>query len=68
MAIVEKNGLPISISVDSASHHEITRVEEVLEEIIGEELPEHLIGDAAYDLRPFRSETRKNRSRANCAS
>lgn len=49
MAIVEKHGLPISVHVHSASPHEVTLVEATLAERFTKELPQHLIGDKAYD-------------------
>jgi transposase len=49
MAITDAAGLPIGVSIASASPHEITLVEQSLESIQTEELPERLIGDKAYD-------------------
>ena len=49
MAITEGNGLPIGLSIASASPHEIKLVEETIESIYAPYLPERLIGDKAYD-------------------
>lgn len=49
MAIADRNGLPIAVHVAEASPHEVTLVEETLEELITDETPERLIGDKAYD-------------------
>lgn len=49
MAICDSAGLPVSVSVHSASPHEVTLVEDVLEACFTQELPERLIGDRAYD-------------------
>jgi transposase len=49
MAIVDRKGLPVAITVDSASPHEVTLVEATLEDRFTELSPERLIGDRAYD-------------------
>ena len=49
MAICDGAGLPVSISVHSATPHEVTLVEEVLDACFTGELPERLIGDKAFD-------------------
>lgn len=46
-------GLPLAISVGSASPHEVTLVEETLEKRFTKEKPERLIGDKAYDSDPL---------------
>ena len=53
MAVADRSGLPIAISVSRASPHEITLVEATLEARFIEELPERLIGDKAYDSDPL---------------
>jgi transposase len=53
MAVADRSGLPIAISVVSASPHEVTLVEETLETRFTEEKPERLIGDKAYDSDPL---------------
>lgn len=49
VAIAAGNSLPLAVSVQSASPHESQLVEEVLGQSFLNELPEHLIGDKAYD-------------------
>lgn len=49
MAITDAGGVILSVSVQSASPHEVTLVEKTLEERFVKELPEKLIGDKAYD-------------------
>lgn len=49
MAIVDANGLPIAIHVDSASPHEVTLVEVTLAHRFTGAEPDRLIGDKAYD-------------------
>jgi transposase len=53
MAIVDKNGLPVGISIHSASPHEATLVEETLDMIPLAKKPKNLIGDKAYDSDPL---------------
>ena len=53
MAVADSAGLPLAISAGSASPHEITLTEDVLERRFIEENPERLIGDRAYDSDPL---------------
>jgi transposase len=49
MAIVDRNGLPLSVSTHAANHHEVTLVQLSFEFYMIEAKPEKLIGDKAYD-------------------
>ena len=49
LAIVDRHGLPLSVSTHAASHHEVTRVQLSFEFYLLEAKPEHPIGDRAYD-------------------
>jgi len=49
MAVVDGNGLPLSITVHPASPAEVRLAEQVVEAIPGPRKPERLIGDKAYD-------------------
>ncbi len=49
MAITDAGGVVLSVSIQSASPHEVTLVEATLEERFIAALPEKLIGDKAYD-------------------
>lgn len=49
MAVTEGNGLPIGISIASASPHEVKLVKATIDSIYTPYLPERLIGDKAYD-------------------
>jgi len=51
--VADGAGLPLAISVGSASPHEVTLVEETLEKRFTKEKPERLIGDKAYDSDPL---------------
>ena len=53
MAITDAGGVVLSVSVQSASPHEVTLVEKTLEERFVDELPAKLIGDRAYDSDPL---------------
>lgn len=49
MAIVDKHGLPLSVSTHAANHHEVTLVQLSFDFYMIEAKPQHLIGDKAYD-------------------
>lgn len=53
MAVAEGIGLPIAISVGSASPHEVKLVEMTLESSFIEETPQRMIGDKAFDSDPL---------------
>ncbi len=49
MGIVDRAGLPLSVTAHAADHHEVTLVQLNLAVYIMEEKPEHLIEDKADD-------------------
>jgi hypothetical protein len=49
LAIVDRHGLPLSMSTHAANHHEVTLVQLSCNFYMLEAKPEHLIGDRAYD-------------------
>lgn len=49
MAIVDRHGLPLSVSTHAANHHEVTLVQLCFDFYMIEAKPENLIGDKAYD-------------------
>jgi transposase len=53
MAVADRAGLPIAISVESASPHEVRLVESTLKSRFTKECPGKLIGDRAYDSDPL---------------
>ena len=53
MAVADGAGLPVAISVGSASPHEVRLTEGVLEARFVDEQPQRLIGDRAYDSDPL---------------
>jgi transposase len=53
LAICTDHSLPLAVGIQSASPHESQLVEEILGQSFLDELPERLIGDAAYDSDPL---------------
>jgi transposase len=53
LALCTDHSLPLAVGIQSASPHESQLVEEVLGQSFLDELPERLIGDAAYDSDPL---------------
>ncbi len=49
IAVADKKGLPLAVTVRSATPHEVTLVQPTLDTRFVEELPTRLIGDKAYD-------------------
>ena len=49
MALVDANGLPISLSLHAANPHEVRLTFDLVQSCWTEELPERVIGDKAYD-------------------
>jgi transposase len=56
LAIVDRHGLPLSVSTHAANHHEVTLVQLSFDFYMLEAKPEHLIGDRAYDSDPLDAE------------
>ena len=53
MAVADANGLPLALAIHSAQPHEVTLVQQTLAARFVDELPEHLVGDKAYDSDPL---------------
>lgn len=53
MAIADSHGIPIAIHTTSASPHEVTLVEDTLEQNLLPDDPKRIIGDGAYDSDPL---------------
>jgi len=60
MAIVDRHGLPLSVSTHAANHHEVTLVQLSFEFYMIEAKPENLIGDRAYDSHPLDEKLHKD--------
>ena len=63
MAIADRNGLPISIHIESASPHEAKLVQKTIDNRFLNRNPRRLIGDKAYDSDYIDAELRKKRIR-----
>ena len=60
MAIVDRHGLPLSVSTHAANHHEVRLVQLCFDFYMIEAKPENLIGDRAYDSDPLDKERRRD--------
>src|SRR5215475_1579791 len=60
MTIVDRHGLPLSVSTHAANHHEVRLVQLCFDFYMIEAKPENLIGDRAYDSDPLDAELRKD--------
>jgi IS5 family transposase len=60
MAIVDRHGLPLSVSTHAANHHEVRLVQLCFDFYMIEAKPENLIGDRAYDSDPLDVELRRD--------
>jgi transposase len=60
MAIVDRHGLPLSVSTHAANHHEVRLVQLCFDFYMIEAKPENLIGDGAYDSDPLDNDLRKD--------
>ena len=49
MAVADRHGLPVAVSVESATPHEVKLAESTLVQMVIPEAPQNLIGDNAYD-------------------
>ena len=53
MALADGHGLPLAVSIESGSRHDVVLVEQTLDQAVVEHLPPRLIGDKAFDSRPL---------------
>ncbi len=60
MAIVNRHGLPLSVSTHAANHHEVRLVQLCFDFYMIEAKPERIIGDRAYDSDPLDNDLRKD--------
>ena len=59
MGVVDRHGLPLSVSTHAANHHEVTLVQLTFDFYLIEDKPKNLVGDKAYDSDPLDEELRK---------
>jgi transposase len=60
MAIVDRHGLPLSVSTHAANHHEVRLVQLCFDSYLIEAKPENLVGDRAYDSDPLDDSLRRD--------
>jgi transposase len=60
MAIVDRHGLPLSVSTHAANHHEVRLVQLCFDFYMIEAKPENLVGDRAYDSDPLDESLRQD--------
>ena len=49
MAVADRNGLPVSVSAESATPHEVTLAVSTLLQMVVPDAPQNLVGENAYD-------------------
>jgi len=62
--VADSHGLPVGLSIESASPHEVKLVESTLIDMVIAEAPQNLVGDNAYDSDRLDAELRQ-RNRIN---
>ena len=60
MAIVDRHGLPLSVSTHAANHHEVRLVQLCFDFYMIEAKPENLVSDRAYDSDPLDDSLRRD--------
>ena len=53
MALADRDGLPLSVSIADGSRHDVALVEQTLDDAFVDELPPVLIGDKGFDSTPL---------------
>ncbi len=61
MALADSAGLPLAVSIADGSRHDVTLVEQTLDEAITEHLPHKLIADKAFDSHDLAERLRRER-------
>jgi hypothetical protein len=59
MAVADRHGLPVAVSIESATPHEVKLAESTLLQMVVPEPPQNLIGDNAYDSDKLDAELRR---------
>jgi len=60
LAIVDRHGLPLSVSTHAANHHEVRLVQLSFDFYMIEAKPENLVGDRAYDSDKLDAQLKQN--------
>jgi transposase len=61
MAVADHAGLPVAVSIASGSRHDVSLVDDVLDEAFLEELPPKLIADKGFDSAPLAERLERER-------
>lgn len=61
MALADSAGLPLAVSIADGSRHDVTLVDQTLDETVTEHLPHQLIGDKAFDSYELAERLREQR-------
>lgn len=61
MAIADRDGLPIAVSIGDGSRHDVALVEQTLDEAYVKRLPPNLVGDKGFDSAPLAERLRAER-------
>ena len=59
MAVADRHGLPVAVSVESATPHEVKLATNTLVQMVVPDAPQNLIGDNAYDCDKLDGELRQ---------
>ena len=62
MALADSNGLPLSVSIADGSKHDVTLVDQTLDEAFVDELPQKMIGDKAFDSKKLAASLEEERN------
>ena len=66
MLLVDGNGIPLTAMITSASHHEVTLIEKLIDGRITRRKPKRLLYDLAADSDPLRSRLKARRIELIC--
>jgi transposase len=61
MALADGAGLPLAISIADGSKHDVTLVEQTLDDSLVEDLPSKLIADKGFDSRKLAAQLQKRK-------
>ncbi len=62
MAIADRNGFPLSISIADGSRHDVALTDQTLDEAIVDERPPILVGDKAWDSQKHQKQLANERA------
>lgn len=62
MSLADSSGLPIAVIIADGSRHDVTLVDQTLDEAVTNELPARVIGDKAFDSAKLANKLRDERN------